>query len=296
MTTTSPAISVPNPAETVRRPTRILAAFMEQQLAQNYAGQTLDPAFMNRWQTYNGRVAALPPTLTSAQVRPLSARGQQHVAPIQANPLFQGTYGPTAQCVMVELGRLIAFQFHVDMDHSAGVHGVHLASVPTEDELLDRCLPPSIVPPVQAFWTTMQKVPGGPAASVTISSTDLTFDIAGGFPLTNQGNGQVMAAVSAGANMMLVRRHGSHLVLANGYHRAFVLRSRGVDFAPVVLVDVQRQEDLVAGGLAYTTVFGSRQPCIDDFLDDTLAMTVDARAMLKVVRMTFESLLVPRIV
>lgn len=51
-----------------------------------------------------------------------------------------------------------------------------------------------------------------------------------------------------------------------------------------------------AGALSPQVVFGPRQPCINDFLDDTLAMTVDARAMMKVVRMTFESLLVPRIV
>ncbi len=291
MSTSSPA-PVPNPAETVRRPTRILAAFMTAQQAQNYSGQTLDrAAFITRWQAYNGRVASLPPTSTSAQVRPLSAVGQAHVAPIQANPVFQGIYGTTAHFAMVELGRILAFQFTIDMDHSAGVHGVNLASAPGEDEVLNACLPQGIIPNPPAAWSLIQKTPDNPHPSVTVSSTDLSLDVAFGFPQVLPG-GQVLAAVAPGANLMLVRQHGNHLVLANGYHRAYALRSRGVDFVPVVVVPVPRPEDLVpSGGILPQTVLGSRQPCIDDFLDDTLAMTAEARAMMKVVRMTFESLL-----
>jgi hypothetical protein len=121
--------------------------------------------------------------------------------------------------------------------------------------------------------------------------------VAPGFPRINQMTGQVLAAVASGANLMLVRQHGAHLVLANGYHRAYVLRARGVEFVPVVLVTVPQQNDLVPDGfLSPQVVFGHRQPVVDDFFDDTLALTVETRAMMKVVRMTFESLLVPRLV
>jgi hypothetical protein len=179
------------------------------------------------------------------------------------------------------------------MDHSAGVHGVNLAATPNEDEILNTCLPLTIVSPTQALWEMVQN---GQQRSVTISTTDMTFDVAPGFPRVDQGTGVVTAAVASGANLMLVRRHGNQLVLANGYHRAYALRSRGVDFVPVVLADVPGQEDLIQGGLSPQVVFGPRQPKIDDFLDDNVSLTVEARAMMKVVRMTFESLLVPRIV
>jgi hypothetical protein len=265
--------------------------------AQNYSGQTLNPAdFMGAWNAQIGKASALPPSYSPPKVEDLSSVGTAHVAAIQATPMFRGTYGPAAQFKMIEVSKLIAVQQHVDLEVSDGVHGAALTSAPSEQDVLNTCLPPTIISPAKALWQVIPKRPGSSTASVTISSTDLTFDVAQNFPQVNNIAGQISVVVASGANLMQVRQHGDRYALANGYHRAYALRKRGVEMVPVVLISVPSVNELAPGpGFFGPQLLASaRPPLVADFADDELATTTDVRAMMKVVRVTVESLLVPR--
>jgi hypothetical protein len=285
------------PEEAVRRSTRVLSAFMSPNEAANYSAQTLDPlSFLVAWQGQAGAAAALPQEYAPAKLDALSSRGQRHSSLITANPIFKAVYGPTAKIQMVELGRLIAFQWHVDSVVSDAVHGATLTATPSEEDVLNTCLPPEIVGPAPTLWQGIQKRPGNAIGSVVASSTDLTFDMANGFPQWDASTGQIAIVLSSNSNLMLVRQHGDRLALANGYHRAAALRARGVEMAPAVVVQVASTAAIVPGPGFFQEpiVTSARPPLVDDFQNDALALTVDVRAMMKVVRVTVESLLVPR--
>jgi hypothetical protein len=130
---------------------------------------------------------------------------------------------------------------------------------------------------------------------VIASSTDLTFDLAMGFPQANPATGQIAIVLTPNSNLMFVRQNGDRCALANGYHRAAALRARGIDMAPVVVV---KSQSLAPGPGFFqeTLLMSDRPPLVDDFRNDSLATTVDVRAMMKVVRVTIESLLVPRMI
>jgi hypothetical protein len=85
--------------------------------AQSYASQALDPpAFIAAWRAHQGNAAALATTeqYVPPRIEALSAKAQEHAALLQSNAIFQSQYGPNAEIRMIELGRLLAFQWHVD--------------------------------------------------------------------------------------------------------------------------------------------------------------------------------------
>jgi hypothetical protein len=282
--------------EAVRRATKILSAFMSQIEVQNYSAQTLDPgALLSAWGAQQGNVTALTDKYAPPKLEPLSVKAQQHAAQLKANPIFQNQYGAGAEIKMIELGRLIAFQWHVDHVVSNDVHGASLTATPGEDEILSTCLPLSMVTGVRTLWQVMQRGPGMASGGVVASSTDLTFDLAPGFPQANAATGQIGIVLSPNSNLMMVRQNGDRFALANGYHRAAALRARGIAMAPVVVV----QAPVLGQGAGFFSeplLLGERPPLVDDFANDTLATTVEVRAMMKVVRVTIESLLVPRMI
>jgi hypothetical protein len=95
---------------------------------------------------------------------------------------------------------------------------------------------------------------------------------------------------------MLVREHAGRYVLMNGYHRAWLLKSKGVSMVPVVIAPAasQKELDLGSGFIPVSELMGPRPPVIDDFSDSSLSLDVEVRATLKSVKVTCEVLDVPR--
>ena len=82
-----------------------------------------------------------------------------------------------------------------------------------------------------------------------------------------------------------IRQFGSSLqvvgfrdrfLLVDGYHRAFALLSRGINFAPGLVGGIQSAEEIreLALGLTMDVVLGPRPPMLPDFLDDEVAAEV----------------------
>jgi hypothetical protein len=204
------------------------------------------------------------------------------------NPIFPLAYRHEPEFKLVELGALIAMQHWVDTDVSDGVHGSGVDGAPEEDRVLKTCLPLEVISSARTLW---QEIPKG----VMVHTLDNTFDVAG-FAY-DPASGQVHYGLSPGANLMMVREFEGRHILANGYHRAWLLRSRGVTMVPVVIQkSATRQEAVPPGMIHPDIIFGTHPPVVDDFLSDEMSMSVTVRSMMRVVKITAEVSVVPRLV
>ncbi|HEY2031317.1 MAG TPA: hypothetical protein VGH20_19135 [Myxococcales bacterium] len=255
-------------------------------------GMVIDSqAFITAWQQQHAKLTTpMHAAFTPPALAPLSSpQALAHVATLKSHALFTKIYGAVAQIEMIELGRLIASQWWVDTHVSGGLHGAGVQASPTEADILNKCLPPDIVPPVQAVqW-------GAAPNGVVVYSTNNTLGVVG--PNVNPLTGQITYAVGPGANLMLVREFAGRYVLVNGYHRAWLLRSRGVSMVPAVITHVAAQKDVAPepGFIPEPILFGARPPTIDDFFDNTLSSDIEVRAILKAVKITAEVSIVPRL-
>ncbi len=257
--------------EAVRRPARVLTGFMSPQEAAGYANAfVLDPqAFLAQWQQQQTTTPRpLPPSYTPPTVTQLPAAAMAHVTAVQGHQLFGQVYQPPHEIKMVELGKLIACQTWVDTHVSGSLHGASMQATPTFDEILNTCLPLSVIPPTQI---RAQPMPNG----WIFYSMNNTLTAQG--PGFNPATGQITLAVAPAANLMLVREQAGRYVLANGYHRAWLLRSRAVSMVPAVVVPVASQQDVLPGPEGFFKpglLFGPRPPIIDDFFDATLSASL----------------------
>lgn len=274
--------------ESVRRSARVLAGFMSQHEAQGFAGSfPLDPrSFLEEWDKRTEKRATLPTGYTAPRIEAMPLTTIEHTVKLSANPAFQQVYG-NAEFAMVELGKLIAFQHWMDTDVSDSVHGEGAKSRPRDEEVLVKCLPPDLIPPTRMRWQHSGQ------GQIMVFSLNNTLSFHG--PQFNPQTSEIRFGVSPGFNLMLVREHGGRYVLANGYHRAWWLRSCGVEMVPVVLKHVQRNDMSSPGMVSVDQIFSDRPPLFDDFLDETVAMTVDVRSMMRVVKISAEVLVVPRL-
>lgn len=86
--------------------------------------------------------------------------------------------------------------------------------------------------------------------------------------------------VGMGFNFLSALHYRNRLVLTNGTHRAYTLRSRGFTHAPCLVIDVEHEDDLDLAGVRevrsqierYVRV--SRPPLFKDYFDPALRKTV----------------------
>jgi hypothetical protein len=263
---------------------------MSPQEAQGFAASfVLDPvAFQGEWRKRTAALPHIPSGYTPPRVEALSADGLAHEAQLRRHPNFAAIY-PAVDFKMVELGKLLAYQHWMDTDVSDGVHGAGAGPAPTEAEILPRCLPLDIIPTSHMLWQASGH-PDRTSVSIYSHNNTLGFDVG-----IDQATSQVRLVVRAGANLMMAQEHAGRFVLANGYHRAWWLRSKGVEMVPLAVMRVSADQLNRPGYVPLGILLGNTPPTIDHFLDDAVSATVDVRAMLRVVRVTAETLLVPRL-
>lgn len=179
----------------------------------------------------------------------------------------------------VELDKLIMSQTHVESSFTAALGGT-LGAAPDEAALFRFCLPlDRPAPPVR-----IQRL-SGDRFLFTSSSTDFRAhhprlltpaELAG---LTSVGPVVAMVGIMVGfgSNFMSAIRSGSRLLLQNGYHRAYTLRSLGFSHAYCIVEEVTRKdelkltagEDIVADPEFYFAA--RRPPLLRDYFDPRLA-------------------------
>jgi hypothetical protein len=171
----------------------------------------------------------------------------------------------SVQFASVELGKLIACQPKVDLDHVERL----MAQVPAlgdEDGLRRFCLPlqrDGMAPQVQ---TTFNPVTNTFGCIVDNPDVRICGPVQGEQPGT--GRGFAGFSIGPGFHQMSVVVFDHRYMLNNGYHRAVALARAGHDRAPVILVEAP-MADLTPparhGMFNRQIVFGPKPPRIEDF-------------------------------
>jgi len=198
----------------------------------------------------------------------------------QQDPRFCYTFDkfPTS-FAMVELDKLVVSQLHINREFSEGLHP-SLKQKPDPEALFRFCLPPKA--PEQAV-----KISKSDPSSYIFSSESSDFRSHNvKFLKPNQVSdyytfgpisGMVGLAVGFGSNFLSGISAEGRVLLHNGYHRAYAMRSAGITHAPCILQSVTRLDELeiaanrtVAEDTNY--YFGTaRPPLLKDFFDPNIA-------------------------
>lgn len=201
-----------------------------------------------------------------------------------ANPWFRESFDNLpVQILRVELDKLMTSQLHVEQSFTDNLGRV-LEGPPDEAKLFQFCLPlDRAQAPVR-----IQRL-SGDRYLFSCASSDfrahnprlLKPEELKGIDSFGPIAGMVGIMVGFGSNFMSAIRSGSRVVLQNGYHRAYTLRSLGFTHAYVIVEDVTRKDELrltADAEVAADPEFyfaAKRPPILKDFFDPRLRKVLE---------------------
>jgi hypothetical protein len=219
---------------------------------------------------------------------------QARAVEIGADPLFQASFSSIPFAIkVVEIDKLVAPQREVNLDYAESLH----ASIPGKEinDILEFCVGPRKPPELRMLQTAMNQM--------TFSSRSLDLRFLGGYPksitkddisVAHAGGKPAEATVllvGFGADPINAFHVGSRVVLNNGFHRVFALRSKGIAKIPIVLqevvnADIEFPDSLI--GLSRVYLLQSARPVlIKDFFDHELVTEVRLKPRRKVVKVSW---------
>jgi hypothetical protein len=251
---------------------------------------------MANWASLQPRVDALiqdeQADAETIEVAPIPSEHEDRVAPLFADPLFQRSFAALpSSAALVEADKLIAPQRTVNLDYVDRL----LASYPSAPELRDaidiclsakRAMDPiqhlELGPSTHAFTSPNSDLRFLGAFVKDLDERDLDYAVMGGLPVA-----AVIAFVGYGAPPVSVLRAGGRLVLQNGFHRVYALRSLGLKMLPAIVQDVHNPDlafPPAVAGLPREYLLGAARPVlIKDFFEPDFAITLEVQERLRMV-------------
>jgi hypothetical protein len=216
---------------------------------------------------------------------------------LEADPAFRQTF----DCLpvtfgMVELDKLVVSQQSLTSSFALELAG-RLGPNPDAAALFGFCQPVGGAAPPCSIEAGDDDnfVVSSPATHLTVHETlALPPEAVPGYASFGPIAGIFGVVVGFRGNFLNVIRADGRVVLNNGYHRAYALRSLGITHAPCVIEDVTRLDELrmraddrVADDPAF--YFRTRRPPLfKDFFDPRLSRTWPLRPRRKVIEVSFE--------
>jgi hypothetical protein len=219
---------------------------------------------------------------------PLPKALRKRAAAVERLPWFRSSFDNLPyEIVEVELDKLIVSQSHVERGATSALVEA-LGSDALPKAVFDLCLPRERALPqieVQRLASGRYRF-SSPSTDFRAHAPRLTLNSSG----ADQGvEGPLFATMSIdlgfGSNMLSGIRSGTRVLLQNGYHRAYALRSLGYRTAFAVVEDVTRKDELrltATDDVADDPEFffaARRPPLLKDFFDPRLAKPLPARAI-----------------
>lgn len=222
-----------------------LVGFMEQGYALQYLRtrcilvDTSEDSLLGHWEQASRRLG--PPVIGAGypDIRDLPASSFPYLQRVMANPRFAETVNDLSWSFkMVEIDKILAFQYDVDLDHSADVCSGLQPNSPIDD-VLRLCLPVD----VEQISFRVAGHPNG----ITVQSRSLNLRPRGFGMLGEDGVQRVhVAGLAFGPSSPLVQvvRFGGRCYLKNGFHRAYGTRLAGQTHLPCVFLEATNPEDI----------------------------------------------------
>jgi hypothetical protein len=214
---------------------------------------------------------------------------------VVADSRFQRAFTdlPT-EFAMVELDRLIVTQLFVNLRHTAQL-ATKLGSSPNRESLFHFCFPLS-----RDQAPVRMRRAGSDRYLFWSESSDFRFHEAAlldpaeiqGYEPYGAVAGVIGLMIGYGSNFLSAIRAENRLVLHNGYHRAYALRSLGLSHAPCLVQTVTRGEELALVGsrIAEEPAFyfkAARPPVLKDFFDPNIRKVLQIPKMLRMIEVSF---------
>jgi hypothetical protein len=214
------------------------------------------------------------------ECKPLDRRLAGLAAELEQNPWFRASFDNLPYTIeLVELDKLVVSQIHVENGFSSAI-AARLGGKPSPSELFRFCLPAEReLPPVAIRRLGSHRYQfTSPSSDFREHSPRLLrpHEIAH-LKLTGPAAAFFGVGVGFGSNFLSGIRSGNRVVLQNGYHRSYALRSAGITHAWCVVEEVTRKDELrltaseeVAGDPEFYFA-AKRPPVLKDFFDPRLA-------------------------
>jgi hypothetical protein len=214
----------------------------------------------------------------------------RRVNEISSHQLIRKTFqGVPFSFSLVDTDRLIAAQRCINLDYALRLQNAYKEDTSLE-ALVEICLSPNrYVPPIQhlevgnnvhVFSSENLDIRFLGAFAKTLTPEDLQFAELGGMPAA-----AIIAFIGYGSSPVNVLQVGNRLVLNNGFHRVFALRSLGVTKIPVLVQHISNWQLEFPGsvaGLPREYLLGSPRPVlIKDFHNDNFCVTLRAKQRIK---------------
>ena len=233
----------------------------------------------------------------NADCLPLPASLELLADELRAGAYYRAAYDTLPTTIeMIEIDKLIVSQMHI-----ANVFSEHralaLGSDPTPEALFRFCLPlESPMPPVR-----IQRI-ASDRYLFSSESTDLRAheplllspEQLGGVSSYGPVASAIGLLVGFGSNFMSAIRSEGRLVLHNGYHRAYTLRSLGITHAPCIVETVTRTDELrltaneEVSGDPVLYFRSARPPMLRDFFNPALVKRFPVRRMETMIEVEFK--------
>lgn len=214
----------------------------------------------------NGTVSGLPPQL------------EDHVEQLRQSPSAAPLFAESWTVALVDLTQVCAFQPTVFIDsaedrvrdvHASDLPGIAAITLP----LARRVTLPLMFNELQRTWSVVSPNPNLRVAGPFSAQ----IDAAGGVPAAG-------FMISLPTSFLQVAQFDGRHFLRDGYHRALGFLKAGISQVPAFVRVVPSIEQLVpAGMLPQAAYMGCRPPVLPDYLDDSVAATVQLPAVQKMV-------------
>jgi hypothetical protein len=247
---------------------------------------------VRRLETQEAGLADNPP------IRPLGEEYEPLLMELLGDPLVRNGFNTVPTDVaLVELDRLVVYQKHIDLTYVRQLTSKLGGRAPTNDQIFRTCLlHDHDEAPVKWSRVTNDRF------VFVSSSNDLRF--LGAVPLQREqikdyperGKfvGLVGIAVGLGSNFMNAVSAENRLILNNGSHRAYTLRSLGVTHVPCIIQHAASRDEVDA--VAATEVRKNpdaylkhpRPSMLKDYFDPALHLVMPVYRRLRQVTVRFE--------
>ncbi|HLG78138.1 MAG TPA: hypothetical protein VKX46_17105 [Ktedonobacteraceae bacterium] len=216
-----------------------------------------------------------------------------------SDPLFQQSFsGFPISIEIVEIDKLVAAQRTVNLDHIERLIASS-PSTPTFDDLLTLCVSPrqdiDVIPhlevaPNQHIFTSQN--PGlrllGSFVKKLTDEDSLMSSSLGGLPAT-----AIITYIGYGCPTMNAFRVNNRLILNNGFHRVYALRSMGVTELPMVIQNINNPQlelpPTIADLPTNYLINASRPALVKDFFEPEFAITLQVHELVKLVGVVINS-------
>jgi hypothetical protein len=277
-----------------------LADFIDQACGDAEGGDEISRAVtIDTWRTANDHLAGLEKTEAGAADRircrklPAPMAGAAEI--LRGQDLYRNTFDKVPTTIeMVELDRIVASQRHVTLPFVQSLARQLDPSLRGAD-LFRFCQPLER----RDAGVTIRRL-GRDRYAFLSESTDLRYhqthmlrpDQVSGLCPIGPIAGIVGVAVGHGSNFLSGIRWGKRIVLHNGYHRACALRMAGVRYAPLIIQNVTRRDELeaiAASAVVDDPAFyfrANRPPMLKDFFDPRTSMVLPVRRKRKMIEVS----------